>query len=393
MKRGHRHLTSFALLALIIAAPACVPSEGHTEDQAASVVAQTPEAVPSPTASPAGTSLTNARESVQPTTTPTDGSELFPGLQQELYFWGGGGVVEEGCELLPGADLPAIKGAYHSDPRGKEEGVLCLFGFPLLEEGIAVELYAPDGDYVGSTVLRAVDVREAADGHLYGWIKGYPEEFHWGRAHGGRFSERDGVIVVESWVRCPAHLPPGEWRAVARSGSAYAEGSFTVDFGGDPQISIIATLDTIYPFDDPHARVGFRRAWGDPVIILGSHFEPNTELPLGIYYDAGECSMGSTDPLICTHTLVHREMVTTDNQGSFRTSILIELFDARGWYYSVVGVPAPEDGSWEGWWTESTDGSYFYGTSHADFPGVAYFRKADDGFVLIGIPDDWFVVY
>lgn len=361
MKRRDRYVALFALIALIIAAPACSPSKGHNEDQVDTAVAQTPGAVASATASPVGTSPTDTRASAQPTPTLTGGPELFPGLHQEVYFGGLGGLAWEACELPPGADLPAIEGGCHSDSCGSEFGHLCLFGFPLLEEEITVALIAPEGDYVASEVLRPED---------------WPEDF----------AEAGDGHVASVW--CPAHLPTGEWRVVASSRSAYAEGLFTVDFGEDPQISDMPDLD-INPLEGrPHGSY----SPGEQVIIVGSHFEPNMELPLGIYYDAGGvCGGGPTDPFMCTHTLVHSEMVTTDNQGRFHTSIVIDSSYAPGWYNTAVAVPYPDDGSWHSGWRDMTDGSYF-GRAHVDCSTVGYWTTADNGFVLIGIPYDFFCV-
>jgi hypothetical protein len=76
---------------------------------------------------------------------------------------------------------------------------------------------------------------------------------------------------------------------------------------------------------------------GQQVIIAGTNFEPDADVILGIYY----ISEVNALELQMTGTLVLGEIVTTDTQGGFSTSIRIESSHLAG-SYRVVSVAGPE---------------------------------------------------
>ncbi len=321
MKRRHRYLALFALMALIIAAPACSPGKSDAEDQLATAVAQTPGPVATVAVPQLGSAPTDTPEADEP----TPGLEIVAELKKELYFGVAGGGGWAPCEPHPDTASPAVEISTSG-----YESRFCLFGFPL-DERLTVDLHAPNGDVYSADF----------------WVVGEPDSVTLVRAYlsntdeppkasparGYVYQPVDGVTVVETYSSWPIGLPTGDWHAVVSSASAQAETSFTNvgDHCSDcPRINTWPDFE-INPFENHHCD---SYSVGDRVTILGTKFEPNATLPLAIYH--AEVT-GMEKPAF----LVYSQMTTTDDRGNFRTSLRVESSDPAG-CYAVIVVTEPD---------------------------------------------------
>jgi hypothetical protein len=233
----------------------------------------------------------------QPTNTPTEEVVADAGLKEELHYSGGGqtGIGIADCSSsTPEMDRQAVIVSVAEDA-----GRLCLYGFPI-DEVITVSLFSPNGDvYVDFFTVGADD-------------------------------EVEGGTVIEASLWFPAGLPTGEWFVGASSASAQIESRFKVG-GSSPRISTMPDLE-ITPFVS-HRCDSY--STGEVVIIRGTNFEPNTKVPLGIYYLTKDCKQESDG--LCSSTyivaLVYSKIVIIDRHGNFETAVHVEPSDPAGSYY------------------------------------------------------------
>lgn len=153
----------------------------------------------------------------------------------------------------------------------------------------------------------------------------------------------EGVGVVSILLWLPAGLSAGEWYAVADSASTHAEGPFEFEAYDGPALSAIPDTD-INPFEY-HSSGSYSA--GDVVVIRGTNFEPDAEVPLGIYYcshlyDQWELATPEVEGADTHGVLVYSEMVMIDDQGDFSTLIRIEPSSPTGTYVAVTAVTAPK---------------------------------------------------
>jgi hypothetical protein len=266
---------------------------------------------PTPTPPPTSTDTATPTPTPTPTDTPTATPDLLSNLKSELFFSGGGGcrgLCGLGCILESGANLPTIQTGrrFHSHLVGSDEGLLCLFGFPLGEE-VLVELYASDGSFVSSEVVR-VEVNE-----VY-------------RLDGSEIKNIEGITTVEIGQWWPAGLVTGQWYVVARSAGMEIDGVLNVPPHVEPAVSSMPDFN-IDPFESHHCD---SYSAGREVVILGTGFEPNKNLPLGIYYT--DSSGYTKDPIV----QVYSDIVTTNSQGDWLTSVKVTPSDPPGLYYAVI---------------------------------------------------------
>jgi hypothetical protein len=137
-----------------------------------------------------------------------------------------------------------------------------------------------------------------------------------GRIVGSATLEDEGSLI-KIGVTWPATLPD-EGYVTATSPSAYAEGTFDLGIpGDDPRVSVLpkdwengAGLFGRFPAFSP----------GDDVVILGTGFEPNSSVPLGIYRGGMWQGMGPG-------RLVLAKVVNVDDQGRFTMQSMIDVSD------------------------------------------------------------------
>jgi hypothetical protein len=383
--------TVLALLTALTTACGCggraVPRPANT---------RAPPPAPEPTDTPVAVEPTNTADSdqppprPQPTSTPMEETVALTELKEELFYGGGGGGGGPGCwdyflysVGLSIEDLPATEVIVPGSP---ENVMLCLYGFPL-DEVITVGLVAPNGDFYFAhfsiseedTLLTSFPLGDEwvemipSEGAVYYGVEEIgrmqnlgarvftglyaPEDITmalWDFAgSGGRTLQLVGsaaqrprtssglryvvpaksqrsVTVIESFLWFPVGLPTGEWDIVASSASAVRESSFMVE-RPDRAISTMPYRD-ISPFED---RYGHRDSYsaGEQVSIQGTNFEPNADLPLGLYYltehseEHDGCISGT-----CVAALVSSGITTTDNQGDFSASVLVEPSYPAGCY-------------------------------------------------------------
>jgi hypothetical protein len=293
--RKHHCLLLLTLISLILAAPTCRPASSTPEPTKADDRTEMDE---ESGGEPAGA-----------------GGPLSLGdLKEELFYGGHGGSVPV-ClvELYPlsGIEkLPAVKGT----GRSLDEGALCVLGFPLDEE-ITVDLYGPDDNPVSSKEFPVPTVD--------GWYAG----------------EEGGVTFREITLGWPAGLPTGQWYAVVESANAHAEGPFTVEPHDGPAVSTVPDPD-LNPFESYSCGSYLP---DEQVYVLGTSFEPNADLPLGIYLETQETKPDDDGSLGWVSVLVDSKMVTSDGRGDFSTSILVKSSYSAGLYYVVV-VTNPDGG-------------------------------------------------
>jgi len=145
-----------------------------------------------------------------------------------------------------------------------------------------------------------------------------------------RAREVRGFILVDIPQWWPVGLPVGKWHAVTKSGSRYyVESPLEVEPHRGPAISTLPSTN-INPFEN-HDCDSYSA--GEEVIVLGINFEPNRDLPLAIYHMTGERDGQDRR----SASLVRGEMVTTDRQGDFSTSVRVEPSDPTG-LYRVIAV-------------------------------------------------------
>jgi hypothetical protein len=292
-----------ALVSLIVASLACSSCRSTSDPYTSELLTST-------------ASVSQEISETKSTGVSTGHPEANAGLKAELYFafaLEGAGLSPCKDELPPpGVELPRIE-AGHRHSRSGDMGGLCLFGFPVGEE-VTVHLYAPNGNHVGSetyTVWHEVD--------------------------------SIGVVAIDLWL--PAGLPTGQWYAVAESTSTRAEGPFEVEPYVGPALDATPNTD-ISPLVS-----NFLSSYsaGDTVVVWGTNFEPNAQVPLGVYYCTRfwELEPPATPEVKWADTqgiLVHSEMVTTDSGGNFSTLIRIESSTPTGDYVAVTGVTTPDHG-------------------------------------------------
>lgn len=320
VNQRHHYLALFALIVLIIAAPACGPGKGHTEDQVATTVAQTAEAVPSATVPQLGSAPTDTSEADDP----TPELEIVAELKKELYFGGTGGGGWAFCEPPPDTDSPAVE----ISTLGYESRI-CLFGFPL-DERITVDLHAPNGDVYSADFWVVAEVDSLTLVRAY--LSNTDEPPEASAAPGDVYEGVGGVTVIQAYLSWPIGLPIGDWHALVHSASAQAVTSFTSvveSYSDRPRIHTWPDSD-IHPFENHYCD---SYSAGERVAILGTNLEANEDLVLAIYHaeeDPSRFVWGA--PAF----LVYSEMVTTDDRGNFRTSLRDESTDPAGWYAVIV---------------------------------------------------------
>jgi hypothetical protein len=346
MDRRHIPLIALALLLLIPLTTTC-DSKGATPPRPTSTwppvlspeptntlvlrstaTASVPTQVgrPSPEPEPSNTSVPREpTDTPMPIQTPQVDTQIH-GLFEEVYFSGAGGAVSE-CMWwveLQQPEPPAVGLTYgrraHGDTR-----VICLWGFSLYEQ-VTVSFYAPNGDLLISgdfiadkenTVFQILPggIREAV-----GWIERLPES--------NAYENKDVIGIDVAW---PVILP-AEGHISAVSASAYAEAPLHV---GLRRVSVLPAawedIDDFFGLDGC-----FAFSAGDEALILGTGFEPNSSLPLGVYLVRNEVF----DP----GRLVLSEIVNTNDQGDFSMSIQIEQVessDPAECYYVLIVATDP----------------------------------------------------
>ena len=334
------------LLALLLAALACGSPAALPEAPTAAGVAFGPAAhtaepikAPSPvpsllssfpsSPSPSPIVLGPLRPSPTPKTVLPSPSPVLSTaftLQQELYFWWGGGGVpgsQGDClELAPG-DLPAIRDSGRNTRSGslfKNNGSVCLYGFPT-GQPIQVSVFRPDGSAAGEASLV---FHPWNPGDKEGYLMRVGDDDH--RTAGVVYlGDPDPVIELLLWL--PLGTPEGKWRIEAKAGVVAAGGAFTVGPKGDDP-----SLDLVYDFGaSPLVRQGFYDSFSGidcPVYTAGeqarlslTHLPPNQAIPIGLYRD---------------NQLVRQVVASAGSQGEASGALQILPDDPMGEYWVVA---------------------------------------------------------
>jgi hypothetical protein len=189
-----------------------------------------------------------------------------------------------------------------------------------VNEEIWVDLYAPDGSYVASG---GFIVKPA--GNEFEIVALSPEMGLRGAAVREIRNGTSLEFVIPLWW--PTALPTGEWYVIAKSSSAYFEGPLEVEPYEGPAISIL--LNTrINPFERQSVDAC---SAGQEVIVMGTNFVANSEVPLAVYRLTEEWDDLHREIAL----LVRSKMATTDGQGNLSTSFRVEPTDPAG-TYSVI---------------------------------------------------------
>ena len=266
---------------------------------ATAVPTQPPIATAVPTQPPIATVVANRPPipTVAPTQPPPPTAVPKPiaNLKKELFFaLGGGGGGGPECDEPPQTNLPTVQQGipFH------DFNYICIRDFPV-DGTITVTLEAPNG-----TV--------------------YSDFFEFE-------GNEDGMINQAILLWLPVGLPTGEWNVVASSANAQASDSLIVPNVLDvPAISVIPDLN-INPFQSRHCET---YSAGEQVEILGANFPPTSKFRIGIYKDSEEKNtLGGTIVRFVNETLI-----TTDSQGEFQTSVVIDESYSAGRYYVFTAI-------------------------------------------------------
>jgi hypothetical protein len=311
--RGRKRYSGLVVFLVLVAAiPAC-NCTASSQDPVATVFV-TKKAASRPTATkitslPTDTPTRRPTREPKPTDIPTiaqaplEPTEVLSEdpsveLKEELYYGGCGGSLVIDCmyyrpseaTAMPTVTIITERSPDWFDGWYDDGAALCLFDFPT-NEIITVNLTSPRYD-----------------------------------SYQAHFWFEDGTTMMQTYLWFPIGLPTGQWKVEASSASVFAASSFMIEIP-QQEINTMPSRD-ISPFEgtcDSYSA-------GERVIIRGTNFEPNAELPLGVYYltERSESEYGCSEDRLAT--LVSSETVTTDSQGAFSTSILVESTDPAGWY-------------------------------------------------------------
>jgi LysM repeat protein len=238
--------------------------------------------------------------------TPTPG--IPDGLLEEIFYDSGGEREEPICSD------PDNEGNFLQvtiSGRMQDDYEMCVYGFPMNED-ITVELYAPDGHFVGSQSFPVDEERVVV---------------------GGGITKTWTVARFDLWM--PVGLPVGDWSAIARLANVEVQSPFSIGRFAEPAINTMPEGE-INPFV-PHKCASYQP--GQQVIVHGTNFAPpNQNFPLGIYRltervdDLGRFILQLADG----------QIVATDSQGDFSAAIPIEA-DSAGDYLAILATDPDVD--------------------------------------------------
>ncbi len=279
---------------------------------AASACASAP-AAPSPTAPPPTAPPT---EAPPPNAEPgsNNGSDIT-GLREQLSYTTDEGGPYSDCAVL---DVPSAIPAISALSAEGAIVTLCLWGFPL-DQGVALQLYYPNGDLAAATSMWVEDDTVLTQN----W---FGEAAALGRAE----TLNSGLTVwsVELWT--PAGVTTGTWAALGRAGDLHAEGSFDVPAPSASPAVFAVPEDIInylggdaQPQDGQHCEIFHA---DQTATVYGGPFAPGQSYPLGIY---SQSDSGS-------ETLVFSFMVETDATGWFTTGVTFTADDPPGLYHAIL---------------------------------------------------------
>lgn len=224
-------------------------------------------------------------------------TEIPSQLLKEISY-ATGGAKPDPCRAPDNAGDPL---QFTISPRKQDKYQMCVYVLPTNETITAtVELYDPDGNFVGSNSF-PVDKTE---------------------------SHTDDEGITETWslakfdIWMPVGVPIGEWRAIAKLDGDEIDLRFDVEISRE-EINILP-LTNINPLEQ-HTCVRFQS--GEQAIINGVNFVLQPSYPLGFYMFTGQ---GENLELLDDLSLT----VTPDTQGGF--SIPIEISGESGGYLVVL---------------------------------------------------------
>ncbi len=190
---------------------------------------------------------------------------------------------------------------------------MCLYGFPT-NDNLLLDLFDPDDQLVSSGNFR------------FAFKQGILQVFYLGNSGDvnvvGSAFEEDDVSIIHIGMWWPSSLSGGGWRIVAQSGNMTLESIMEIS-----QVTGIFTMkpDTLIdPFEWHHCDTYLPDRY---MVIIGSGYTGNKDLPIGIYFESR----------FDLYTLIDSLMVTADNRGNFTGQVQIKSSYPSG-NYKVVPV-------------------------------------------------------
>lgn len=225
---------------------------------------------------------------------PSSLTGLPPNLKEEISFDSGGANEVPLCaDPTPGGSRQIT-----ISERLKDMFELCVYGFPAGED-VTVELYAPDQHMVA---LKKFEVPAAVSGQT--------------------------KIRIPLWM--PVGVPTGSWSVTVRlDGDPLEKQPFMISAFTGAAINTMPKGE-INPFAFERKCDFYTR--GAEVVIRGTNFAPDGNLPVGIYLYTSDVPLDSLGyyklPLINVHSAVV-------NQGSFSVSVTVQPADLAGVYWII----------------------------------------------------------
>jgi len=253
-------------------------------------------------------------------TPPTETPESIATLKKELFFLGQGGGGG-GCYTSPKTTNIKIEIELYFN--GND---ICILNFKL-DEIITVELSAPNGH------LYSALYQIERDGEDLILLRTSPPMVGDNRQVSSINIYDDGTSNIPIPLWFPIGLPTGEWKVVASSATAYAEGSFTLESSGQG-IKMKPNFE-VNPFVAEHGDGCLVYSAGEQVEIVATGYPPNQELPFGIYKVIEDRLLLVSDA---------NATVTTDNQGNFQTSVPVDSSYSAGNYYPFAVTDSDHQG-------------------------------------------------
>ena len=275
--------------------------------------------------------LASATPLQAPTETPVPTATPSPTETQQAYATVSAGILKEQLfhvsfalpaeetlcqETLPaaGSPLPQIVPEGRSEMLGSRETyTFCIYGYPFDQETY-LTVNAPDGTFMGDALLKV-----ESDSLENGLRLMNDETGNW--VWFGEVMIINDIPTVRLRLWMPVGLANGTWNMILFADGTSFEQTFTNPPHDHMAISTLpeGKIDLMPPYPCSSFSPG------EMIYIYGAGFEPNIELPLGIYADTDTGSAVLVDSL----------SAPTEANGTF--SVWIEVKDSYpAGYYSIV---------------------------------------------------------